>query len=79
MTTRIGTNMLFNTELASSSHMGNGLVQHHFAPTPPMSTYLVAWVLGPLVNDSMLVDGALINGEVRQHRISVWGTPQRFD
>ena len=29
---------------------GDGLVTYHFAPSPPMSTYLVAWVIGELAH-----------------------------
>ncbi|MBM3662433.1 MAG: hypothetical protein FJW94_06010 [Actinobacteria bacterium] len=37
-----------NTELRSQTDLGNGRILSQFAPTIPMSTYLVALVVGPL-------------------------------
>ncbi len=38
--------------------LAGGLVRRSFQPTPPMSSYLVAFVVGNLTNASALVHGA---------------------
>lgn len=67
-----GQNVLFNTMQTGQATLPSGLVQHTFAPTPAMSTYLIAFIVGSLVNVSQTVP--CMNGNVV---VSVWGTPQR--
>jgi hypothetical protein len=50
------------------------LVTYHFDPTPPMSSYLLAWVIGHLV--SVKVDCATIAGS---KPVAVWGTNDRWE
>ena len=67
-----GQQVLFNTKQSAQSTLPNGLVQHTFVPTPPMSSYLVAFIVGGLANVTQTVP--CMNGDVV---VSVWGTPQR--
>ncbi|BDA42905.1 Aminopeptidase N [Coccomyxa sp. Obi] len=55
--------------------LAGGLVRRSFQPTPPMSSYLVAFVVGNLTNASALVPG--INPMDDRRTVSVWGTPDR--
>jgi aminopeptidase N len=48
--------VLFNTELQSQRGIEGDLIEHTFAPTPPMSTYLVGIVVGELQASHMVVD-----------------------
>lgn len=67
---------LFNTrQLAASSATAGSLSRRSFELTPPMSSYLVAFVVGNLTNASALVPGATPMDERRT--VSVWGTPDR--
>lgn len=47
---------------ASSSSSG-GLISYHFEPSPPMPTYLVAWVVGELAHVEV---SCQLNGELPQ-------------
>jgi puromycin-sensitive aminopeptidase len=52
---------LSNSNEVSREPAGNGKVRVEFAPTMPMSTYLVAFVVGPLeVTDALVVRGTPI-------------------
>eukprot|EP00887_Chlorella_sp_A99_P003256 scaffold9.g3256.t1 len=63
--------VLFNTQ--PTKHEGEeGRRSWHFAPTPPISTYLVAFVVGDLARVGRPVECA--GGAVN---VSVWGTPDR--
>lgn len=68
---------LFNSRQAGAALAlpGGALSRRSFEPTPPMSPYLVAFVVGNLTNASALVPGATPMDEKRV--ISVWGTPDR--
>jgi aminopeptidase N len=44
--TRLGLQVLANTELIKQNTTEDGLVENIFAPTPIMSTYLLAWCIG---------------------------------
>ena len=44
-------------------------VKWHFLPTPPMSTYLLAFVVGDLASVTRTLPGG--------RNVSVWGTPDR--
>ncbi|KAI3429433.1 hypothetical protein D9Q98_005527 [Chlorella vulgaris] len=46
----------------------------HFQPTPPMSTYLVCFIVGEFASTSRLVESG--SGTVN---VSVWGTPDRVN
>uniref|UniRef100_A0A1D2A2H1 Alpha-aminoacylpeptide hydrolase n=1 Tax=Auxenochlorella protothecoides TaxID=3075 RepID=A0A1D2A2H1_AUXPR len=54
---------------------GPALASWHFPPTPPMSTYLLAIVIGELAGTSRLVPGATAGADPRN--VTVWGTPDR--
>ena len=69
--------VLFNTPLREGGYSrrydGDVSVDEYvFEPTPTMSTYLVAFVMGDLVQLTDYVD----NGRVT---VSVWGTPEHAD
>lgn len=66
---------LFNTRLLSRSPVADGLALYKFEQTPPMSPYLVAFVVGGLTNVSALVPGNTPFDEPRT--VSIWGTPHR--
>jgi aminopeptidase N len=54
-------------------HQKVDLVTYHFDPTPPMSSYLLAWVIGDLV--SYKVECATMEGS---KPVAVWGTNDRW-
>lgn len=54
-----------------------GKSTYHFLPTPPMPTYLVAFVVGELVQVSRSVEGPPGSG-IGPRNVSVWGTPNRW-
>jgi aminopeptidase N len=70
--------VLFNTPLreggySRSTGAGGATVDKYaFEVTPTMSTYLVAFVMGDLVQATSSVDGGRV-------RVSVWGTPEHAD
>lgn len=67
--------VLFNTPEASSAAAGSGKARHTFDVTPPMSSYLVAFVVGNLTSVSSTVPYP--HGTQADRLISVWGTPDR--
>ena len=69
--------VLSNTRLVSRMPVSAGLTRHTFEQTPPMSTYLVAFVVGNLTNVSTLVPGRTPFDEPRT--VSIWATPHRWD
>lgn len=76
LTTLFNTRQLSASGSASSSAPAGGLSRRSFELTPPMSSYLVAFVVGNLTNASALVPGATPMDERRT--VSVWGTPDRY-
>ena len=48
------------------------LITYHFEQTPVMSSYLVAWAIGDLVNESM--DCKAVDKTIK---VAVWGTNDR--
>ena len=68
--------VLSNARLASRVPVSGGLALHNFEQTPPMSTYLVAFVIGNLTNVSALVPGRTSFDEART--VSIWATPHRW-
>ena len=68
--------VLSNARLASRVPVSEGLALHTFEQTPPMSTYLVAFVIGNLTNVSALVPGRTPFDEART--VSIWATPHRW-
>jgi aminopeptidase N len=65
---------LFNTRERSQQLQGS-LCTRNYELTPPMSSYLVAFVIGNLTNASAVVPGPSPFSEPRT--VSVWGTPDR--
>lgn len=57
-------------------HQDEGVMTWHFQPSPPMSTYLVAVVIGHLASAQRQVPPALEGGEPRN--VSVWGVPDQI-
>ena len=68
--------VLSNARLASRVPVSEGLALHTFEQTPPMSTYLVAFVIGNLTNVSALVPGMTSFDEPRT--VSIWAAPHRW-
>ncbi len=67
---------LFNTkELPARSAGQGGRLLHSFLPTPPMSSYLVAFVVGNLTSIQRRVQSPL--DPKTSHVVRVWGTPDR--
>ena len=60
---------------SSVARAGEGRHRRTFAPTPRMSSYLVAFVVGNLTSVGQSVPGAL--DPATSHLIRVWGTPDR--
>ncbi len=75
MTAPASQTVLFNTQLTSRTPLTDGLALFKFEPTPPMSTYLVAFVVGHLTNVSALVPGNTPFDKSRT--VSIWGHPHR--
>ena len=62
-------------QLKCVSCAGEGRHRKTFAPTPRMSSYLVAFVVGNLTSIEQSVPGGL--DPASNHLIRVWGTPDR--
>ncbi len=75
MTVPASQSLLFNTHMLSRTPLSDGMAAYKFAETPPMSTYLVAFVVGSLTNVSALIPGNSPFDEPRT--VSIWGTPHR--
>ena len=67
-----GQTVLFNSLQQAQTTQPDGRVLHQFRPTPAMSSYLVAFIVGDLANVSRTVPA--LNGNVI---VSVWGTSAR--
>ncbi len=70
-----GQTVLFNTRMHSKTPLEDGMALYAFEQTPPMSTYLAAFVVGSLTNVSAIVPGNTPFEEART--VSIWGTPHR--
>ena len=77
MTAPASQTVLFNTQLMSRMPLTDGLALYKFKPTPPISTYLVAFVVGSLTNVSGLVPGNTPFDKPRT--VSIWGHPHRCE
>lgn len=77
MTAPASQTVLFNTRLMSRTPLTDGLALFNFEPTPPISTYLVAFVVGSLTNVSALVPGNTPFDKPRT--VSIWGHPHRCE
>ena len=76
METPEGVSALFNTaEAAPAASTPGGRLLHSFLATPPMSSYLVAFVVGNLTSIQRHVPGGL--DPAVSHLVRVWGTPDR--
>lgn len=67
--------VLFNMPLNLKKDAGNGRTIHEFQPTPPMSSYLVAFIVGKLENVSQSVPYP--GGKGNDRPVSIWGIPER--
>lgn len=74
LTAPAGQTVLFNMPELSATPVAGNLVAHSFQATPPMSTYLVAFIVGNLQSVETTVP-APSGGTSRPVR--VWGTPAR--
>ncbi len=63
---------LFNTaeDATATVAEAKGMTSHRYDLSPPMSTYLVAFIVGRLSSVSLITQG-------QPRNISVWGTPDR--
>ncbi|KAK9817285.1 hypothetical protein WJX72_012218 [[Myrmecia] bisecta] len=67
---------LFNTREHHTKDLEGGRVEHGYEETPPMSTYLAAFVVGELASMSAIVPSRT-GGPARA--VSIWGTPDRSE
>lgn len=72
-----GLTALSNMPTATVHQHEEGEATFHFQPTPPMSPYLVAFVVGDLASVSRAVPHPSQGGMDRA--VSVWGTPDRVN
>ena len=59
----------------ASEDLPTGLTTTHFATSPPMSTYLVALIMGNLTNVSTTVPHP--DPTQPDRKVSIYGTPDR--
>lgn len=78
MTAPADQTVLFNMNQLSSIPIvavGSSMATRTFMPTPPMSSYLVAIIVGDLTAVSRNVAGP--NGVGPERPVSIWSTPER--
>lgn len=75
LTTTTGLTALSNMPVAATQDLPTGLTTTHFATSPPMSTYLVALIMGNLTSVSTLVPHPDPAKPARN--VSIYGTPDR--
>ena len=75
MTAPASQTVLFNMPHRYSESAGGGNARNVFQLTPPMSSYLVAVIVGNLPKVSR--DVAYPNGQGNPRPVSIWGTPDR--
>lgn len=61
------------TPFLNSTHTPDGLARYAFQPSPPMPTYLVAWIVGELEHVAMGCE--TMNGVTP---VAVWATADRW-
>ncbi|GAB4816290.1 hypothetical protein N2152v2_003336 [Parachlorella kessleri] len=72
-----GLTVLSNMPARAVHQHHDEVATHHFLPSPPMSTYLVAVIVGNLTSVTRPVAGP--GGSQPMRNVSVWGTPDRLD
>ena len=75
LTTTTGLTALSNMPVVTSEERPTGLTTTHFATSPPMSTYLVALIMGNLTSVSTMVPHPVAALPAR--KVSIYGTPDR--
>jgi len=75
MTAPANQTVLFNMPQRGSTSVEGGDATRVFDPTPPMSSYLVAMVVGNLTRVRREVPYP--NGKGPPRPVSIWGTPDR--
>ena len=75
LTTETGLTALSNMPVASTQVRSGGLTTTQFATSPPMSTYLVALIMGNLTSVSTMVPHP-VSGQPDRN-VSIYGTPDR--
>ena len=75
LTTTTGLTALSNMPVIASKDLPTGLTATHFATSPPMSTYLVALIMGNLTSVYTMVPHPDATQPARN--VSIYGTPDR--
>ena len=75
LTTTTGLIALSNMPVIATQDLSNGDTTTHFATSPPMSTYLVALIMGNLTSVSTMVPHPEPGQPDRN--VSIYGTPDR--
>ena len=75
LTTTTGLTALSNMPVIASEDLPTGLTATHFATSPPMSTYLVALIMGNLTSVSTTVPHP--DPTKPDRKVSIYGTPDR--
>ena len=73
--TRTGVTALSNMPVRATHHHEQGWTSTHFQTSPPMSTYLVALIMGNLTSVFTMVPHPVAGQPDRN--VSIYGTPQR--
>ena len=76
MTAPANQTVLFNMPRQESTTKANGWSTTSFEPTPPMASYLVAFIVGNLTGVSQNVPTS--NGVGKGRPVSIYGIPERF-
>lgn len=76
MTAPANQTVLFNTPRQDTMTMENGWATTIFEPTPPMSSYLVAFIVGNLTGVSQNVP--TLDGVGKERPVSIYGIPERL-
>ena len=77
LTTPVGLTALTNMPLEHTHPVEGGLQTSHFQTSPPMSTYLVAFIVGNLTHVSTIVPAPVGAASEEPRPVSIYGTPQR--
>ena len=76
MTAPADQTILFNMPRKDSTTRENGWATTVFKPTPPMASYLVAFIVGNLTGVSQNVP--TLDGVGEERPVSIYGIPERF-
>ena len=76
--TPVGLTALTNMPLEHTHPAEGGLQTSHFQTSPPMSTYLVAFIVGNLTHVSTTVPAPAGAASGESRPVSIYGTPQRL-